>query len=70
MKKQQAIQLFGGVVATAQAVGVTQPAVSRWSATLAPRIVDRIIAALVRAGRMREAAELGKRQKKVARHES
>ena len=50
MDKKQAIAYFGGVRATARAVGITSVAVSRWPDVLSPRIADRIIAALARRG--------------------
>lgn len=62
MEKTIAINLFGGVTRTARALGVAQPCVSRWSDTLPPRIVDRVIAALVREGRLQEAAQYGSRR--------
>lgn len=51
MNKKQAIAYFGGVCATARAVGITDAAVSRWPDVLSPKISDRIVAALVRMGR-------------------
>lgn len=50
MNKKQAIAYFGGVCATARAVGVSNAAVSRWPDVLSPKISDRVIAALVRKG--------------------
>lgn len=50
MNKKQAIAYFGGVCATARAVGVSSAAVCRWPDVLSPKISDRIIAALVRKG--------------------
>lgn len=51
MRKDQAVALFGGVAATADAVGISYQAVGLWPEVLPPRIADRVIAALVRAGR-------------------
>lgn len=50
MNKKQAIAYFGGVCATARAIGITDAAVCRWPDVLSPKISDRIIAALVRKG--------------------
>lgn len=50
MNKKQAIGYFGGVCATARAVGVTDTAVCRWPDVLSPKISDRVIAAMVRKG--------------------
>lgn len=50
MNKKQAIAYFGGVCATARAVGVSNAAVSRWPDVLSPKISDRVIAAMVRKG--------------------
>lgn len=50
MQKTQAIELLGGSVATAAAaIGVTYQAVDKWPAELPDRIVDRVIAALVKS---------------------
>lgn len=43
--------MLGGVVSASRLVGVTPQAVSRWPEVLPARIEDRVIAALVRAGR-------------------
>ena len=48
MKKEDAIQLFGSVTATARAIGITAQAVSNWPAVLSRAIEDRVIAAAVR----------------------
>lgn len=50
MNKKQAIAYFGGVCATARAIGISDAAVSKWPDVLSPKISDRIIAALVRKG--------------------
>ncbi|VTU25267.1 hypothetical protein H4CHR_01560 [Variovorax sp. PBS-H4] len=52
MLKHQALELLGGTVATAAAaIGVTYQAVDKWPDELPSRIVDRVIAALVKKGR-------------------
>lgn len=51
MRKEQALELFGGISATADAVGVTYQAVSQWPDVLPARIVDRLIASFVRQGK-------------------
>ena len=53
MLKANAIAAIGGgsITKTAEAVGVLPSAVSQWPEVLPPRIGDRVIAALVRAGR-------------------
>ena len=51
MLKQNALDLLGGTVAASRAIGVTPQSVSDWPEVLPPRIGDRVIAALVRAGR-------------------
>lgn len=52
MLKTEAIELLGGTVATAaEAVGVTYQAVDKWPDELPARLVDRVIAALVRMGK-------------------
>ncbi|APW37143.1 hypothetical protein RD110_07985 [Rhodoferax koreense] len=48
MKKQKAIELLGGVHATAKAVGVTYQAVKKWPEELTDRIEDRIWAVMAR----------------------
>jgi len=49
MLKFDAINLLGGtVVAAADAVGITAAAISQWPDELPPRLVDRVLAALVR----------------------
>ena len=55
MKKREALQLFGGVRATARAVGVAAGSVSKWRDPLSPRVRDRVLAALLRAGRVSDA---------------
>lgn len=53
MLKEHAIAVIGdgSITKTAEAVGVLPSAVSQWPEVLPPRIGDRVIAALVRAGR-------------------
>lgn len=52
MNKYDAIQLLGGTVAkAAEAVHINPQAISQWPETLPRRLVDRVIAALVRTGR-------------------
>lgn len=52
MLKSKAIELLGGTVAAAAAaVGVSYQAVDKWPEVLPDRIVDRVIAALVRQGK-------------------
>jgi hypothetical protein len=52
MDKFKAIELLGGSVAAASdAIGVTYQAVDKWPDVLPARIVDRVIAALVRQGK-------------------
>jgi hypothetical protein len=49
MNKSKAIQLLGGsVAAAAEAVGVSQSAISQWPDELPLRISDRVLAALAR----------------------
>jgi len=50
MDKKKALETFGGVVATANAIGVAPQAVSKWPDPLPARIADRVIAACVRSG--------------------
>ena len=50
MNKKQAIAYFGGVCATARAIGISDAAVSQWPDELSPKISDRVIAAMVRNG--------------------
>ncbi len=49
MEKKTALDLFGGIAATARAVGVTPAAVSQWPEQLPDRLRDRVQAALWRA---------------------
>lgn len=52
MRKERAIELLGGsYTAAAEAVGISATAVWKWPDELTERITDRVIAALVRAGR-------------------
>jgi hypothetical protein len=51
MRKDSAVDFFGGVAETAQAIGISSQAVSDWPDELPPRIADRVIAAAVRMGR-------------------
>ena len=51
MKKQEALDLFGGSAALADAIGITQQAIYEWPEVLPPRIADRVIAACVRTNR-------------------
>lgn len=49
MKKQKAIELLGGSVATvAEAVGISYQAVRQWPEELPSRIEDRVMAAVAR----------------------
>lgn len=50
MNKKQAIGYFGGVCATARAIGISDAAVSQWPDVLSQKISDRVIAAMVRNG--------------------
>ena len=60
MDKQTAIKLFESASALARAVGCAPPSVFGWPDPLPPRIADRVIAALVRAGRADEAEALAR----------
>ncbi len=60
MDKQSVIKLFGNGAAVGRAVGCTKGAVCNWPDPLPPRIADRVIAALVRAGRADEAEALAR----------
>lgn len=52
MQKTQAIELLGGgVTGAAEAIGINPQAISQWPDELPARLQDRVIAALVRAGR-------------------
>lgn len=51
MNKLAAIEFFGGVAKTADAIGIKPQAVSDWPEDLPARIADRVIAAAVRHGR-------------------
>lgn len=52
MNKARALELLGGSVATAaDAIGCTSSAISQWPEVLPDRIIDRVIAALVRQGK-------------------
>lgn len=49
MKKQKAIELLGGSVATvAEAIGISYQAVRQWPDDLPSRIEDRVMAAVAR----------------------
>jgi hypothetical protein len=49
MHKTKAVELLGGTAsAAAEAVGITPAAISQWPDELPPRLVDRVLAALVR----------------------
>jgi len=49
MLKSDAIRLLGGTnTSAAEAIGITQSAVSQWPDVLPPTIADRVIAALAR----------------------
>ena len=49
MKKQKAIELLGGSIASAaDAVGITYQGVNQWPDDLPPRIADRVMAAIAR----------------------
>lgn len=54
MKKSDALKLLGGPEGLqktlAEAVGVSESAVSQWPEQLPPRIADRVIAAAARRG--------------------
>lgn len=58
MQKETVLRLLGGPAETARAIGIDVSAVSQWPDRLTPRIADRAIAALVRAGRHEEAHAL------------
>lgn len=51
MKKTEAIAYFGDERAASIAIGISQQAVNKWPDKLPRRIVDRVIAALIRQGR-------------------
>lgn len=52
MKKSRALELLGGSVGTAaDAIGISSAAVTQWPDDLPDRIVDRVIAALVKASK-------------------
>jgi len=52
MLKTKAIELLGGsTAAAAEAIGVTYQAVDKWPDELPARLVDRVLAALVRKGK-------------------
>lgn len=51
MNKQDAIDLLGGTTAdVARAVGTTNSAISQWPDVLPQRLIDRVLAACLRAG--------------------
>ena len=60
MLKDHAIAVLGGgsITKTAEAIGILPGAVSQWPDALPKRIADRVIAALVRAGRQEESLAL------------
>lgn len=58
MKKSAAIELFGGIRATAKAVDISWNAVNKWPAELSKAVTDRVIAALAREGRYEDVAGL------------
>lgn len=52
MLKSKAIELLGGTIASAaEAIGISYQAVDKWPDVLPPRVADRVIAAIVKAGR-------------------
>jgi len=51
MKKSDVYPIFGSLNKTAEALGVTQQAVSNWPATLEQRHIDRLIGASLRVGK-------------------
>ena len=52
MEKEKAIELLGGSTASAAAaIDVSYQAVRKWPPRLTPRIIDRVIAGLLRTGR-------------------
>lgn len=52
MKKSRALELLGGTVASAcKALNITSQAFSQWPEELPARLVDRVIAGLLRTGR-------------------
>lgn len=51
MDKQAAIEFFGGLSETAEAIGCTRQSIYDWPDPLPRRIADRVIAAIVRAGK-------------------
>lgn len=49
MKKSRALELLGGTVGkAADAIGITSNAITQWPDELPDRLVDRVIAALVK----------------------
>lgn len=67
MKKSRALELLGGTVATAaEACVISSAAVSQWPDELPDRIVDRVIAGLLRTGRKVPADLLVAREAKAA----
>ncbi len=51
VQKQDAIALFGNVMKTAAALGITHPSVSQWPDPLPLHIADRVRGAAVRLGK-------------------
>jgi len=67
MKKSRALELLGGTVASAaEAIGISSAAVSQWPEELPDRIVDRVIAALVKLNKAVPADLLTGREAKAA----
>lgn len=55
MKKEEVLRLFGGVAATARALGITRQAVYAWREPLSDLILSRVFLALARQGRALDA---------------
>jgi hypothetical protein len=52
MTKQDAISIFGGVPALAEAVGTTRQAIYQWKDDLDQAKTDRVIGAAIRLGKI------------------
>ena len=62
MKKADVVRLFGGVSATARALGITRQAVSQWREPLSERVCARAMLALARQGRALDALMMAGRK--------
>ena len=48
MQKTKALEMLGGITATAEAIGASYQAIWKWPETLSPRLSDRVHAAVAR----------------------